>query len=342
MQQEQLTINKLKSIHDNASNNPEIFGLRLYDFIKEYDLNSILQPMIKSIQDNESNDKILLNELSEKALLEMELAYYGFRDYESKKLRMGSQFFNIYDFELYRNKSMSIINDPIIARHNILRNFVWSLAEDDSADAKLLLQQCAILDDEGRIQECIFAPSVYLWLDEKKAIENLQPLRIWYSFNILIGFFFNYKQGPNLAPKAKDIEELRYHMQRLLNYTIGFLAQKQSGVSDKQANYDISYNHDSGQLTINGSTTKFITSSNSHIILTMLIPKEGRLKSKTFGYETISTKIKKHKNYDPTKGEPDIYEICRSINKHIANKLSLSEFILDKESTVKINPKYLC
>ncbi len=338
MQQNQSNVNKLQSLCNNQIDDPNLFGLLIYDFMAEYDKNVDLGHINTKILGEAKNNAQLLQDLTEAAEYEMELAYYEYRDYQTKKYGKNYHpiFNDVFAFELYRDSNMAAISNPMIAKYRILRDFVWSLAENHSKEAKCLLKKSAVLDEEGRVQECIFTPSFYLWNSEKNRLEDIQQTRIWYSWDKLARIYINYGQGKQEL-KKENIPDLRVHMNRILRYTIDFF-ERQLAVTQEKVKYTISYDPNNGKLKINDGSTNFKKNSDSRIVLKMLIPGDSFIKKRALKFETISEKIM---NNDHAKEGPDIYEICRSINKNVA-KLGHPEFLLIKDDTVQINPKYLC
>jgi hypothetical protein len=338
MPQNPSAIIKLQSFCDNQTDDPQLFGLILHGFMADYDKNAYLEDINSKILSEAKSDTQSFEDLTEVTAYEMELAYYEYRNYQVKKYGSNYRpiFNDIFAFELYRDSKMAVISNPMIARYRILSDFVWFLADDNSDEARTILKKSAILDEEGRIQECIFASSFYEYENEKKRLENIQKTRVWYSWDRLAYFYLNYDQAQHKL-KKEDIPELYVHMSRVLQYTITSCENKQSTNEEKKA-YTIAYDHEKGLLKINGFSTTFKKNSDSRIVLKMLIPVNSSIKKRILEFETISETIMSN---DHTKEDPDIYEICRSINKNIA-KLGHPEFLFFKDDTVQINSNYLC
>jgi hypothetical protein len=340
MQLEQSILSKLQSLCNNSSEDTKTFGVVLHNFMAEYDKNPILDHIDPNIWQQANEDMRPLQELSEATLYEMELAYYEYRDYQRGKYGKTSYppvLNNVLDFELFRNEKMAVISHPIIGRYKILRNFVFSLEEDDSAHAKLLLKKSAILDESGIIQECIFTPNFYQWEIEYNRIAGIQQTFLWHSWNKLAHFYTNYGRM-QYDLKKEVIPEFRLHMNRILQYTVESFEKKSPSKTQKVANYTVSYDPKDGLLRINETSTAFKKNADSRIVLEMLISGNKSTKKRVLTFETVSEEIV---NNDHTKEDPDIYEICRSINKNVA-KLGHPEFLLIKDDAVQINPKYLC
>lgn len=338
MQQTLSTINKLQSFCNNQIDDPKLFGLVLYDFMQEYDKNVEFSHINSKILVEAKSDTKPLEDLKELAIYEMELAYYEYRDHQAKKYVKNhhSIFNNVFDFELYRDNKMALISESMIACYRILRDFVWLLVDDNSDEAKILLKKSVIFDEEGRIQECIFASSFYEYEKEKKRLEDIQKIRVWYSWNKLVYFYLNYDQA-QYELKKEDIPELRIHMTRILQYS-AISCENMQSTNEEKEEYNISYDHKKNILTVNSTSTDFKKNSDSWIVIKMLFSSQGFIKKKVLKFETIYTQIMKK---DYTRKEPDIYEICRSINKNVA-KVGYPQFLLIMKDTVQINPKYLC
>ena len=337
MYQNQSTVNKLQFLSSNQVDDPKVFGLVLYDFMAEYDKNINLSHINTSMVEQAKRDTQRLQDLMETAAYEMELAYYEFRCFQIKKYDKDSRplFNDIFSFEMYRDDKMAIIGDPMIARYRILRDFVESLTNDCSDEAKALLKKSADMNDEGNIQELIFAPTFYLWQDETKQLEGIRQTRVWYSWDQLASFYLNYHEAKD-SLKKEDIPGFRLHMNRILQYTEEH--QQGASVIPEAAKYTISYEPEKGNLTVNEEPTNFKKNSASRVVLKMLIPNKGFIRKKIITYEAAYTQIMKI--WDRSKKEPNIYEICRSINKNVA-KLGYPDFLLFPDDTIQINPKYL-
>jgi len=153
-------INKLQLLCNNQIDDTQLFGLAL-----------LIHTNLK-ILGEEKSDILSLEDREKLAIDEMELVYSECKAYLIKK--RGNHYKDLFTFEMFRDKAMAVISNPVIARYRILKSFFISLADDNSDEARIFLKKNAILDEKGRIQEFIFAPSFDGYAKEKKQLESIQ------------------------------------------------------------------------------------------------------------------------------------------------------------------------
>lgn len=127
------------------------------------------------------SEKINLNNLKFKrlgklAIKEMRLLYSECKDYLIKKY--GNCNNDLFIFELLNLKNMKDISNPAIAFRTLKDCFLF-LENDNSDETKTFLKKYAILNEEGKIKEFAFAPSFYLWNNEKNQREGIKPTDFW-------------------------------------------------------------------------------------------------------------------------------------------------------------------
>ena len=371
--QNQLLLEKLQGIYNRAISNdaPRFFFLALFEFLEVYDQEPILQPVMKTINAKGDEDNKKLQELETKTLTEIEEVYQQVKKYvEEQKITARVVLEHLDTYIAYKENRIESSSGSIEGRHGAVAYILMCLAQDASGKYKEFPKQYGQIQENGFIESWNFAPSYYLWKEEKAILDRLKLTKIWFSWDRLVYFYriykdfeklkkekadknqwlsvidlnlvfdelnslLDYKQDTKRYLRTFDVGNYKVHLQRVFTYTKEFLQREPVTKQIKTRNAHIPYifNEENTTLSINGKQLKFKKDTRKLLMLRVLMKKPNGIYYTEIVHELEGAEnaIKDPKN--------TYYEVCRGINTSLL-KIGISDFLEYDFNQTKINSLY--
>lgn len=361
---------KLQSIHDRLLivDDEGVFVDILNEFYTELTTNPAFQQVLLVIN-QKYNDLIFpLHALEADALEEMENIFLEIKEFANhnslKSAWLLDAFEKFHDPSKYQsvivwNKFIAI-NMVMIALYNIPggRKYKYALkpAKIRSVDTRYYEQfkknypfskywewheKKLAFDSMNEVRECKSLKKIEDFFNCSNAIQygKLRDVvtdkgyfyQCYQSFSVggILGIPRSYYDTEFQAPRRFLMDEFKQHAGRVFFLIQNILEPK----------YKFSFFKTNGKFKYNEKEIIFKQRRASWVVLSLLVTDKGPKKNKTLKSESVRDKILKQ--CDSVGNEPDLYEICRTINKRISKEFGLQEFIIFENETIRINPLYL-
>ncbi|MFH1831752.1 MAG: hypothetical protein ABH827_03010 [bacterium] len=367
-------LNNLEAIYKRliTIDDPDVFATVLNEFYIELITVSSLEQMTLEIQQKHELLVSTLQKPKKDALEEMEKRFVEIKDFVKKENITNVLFLEtLAKFQDPSEYESGLVWNKFIAM-NMIMITLYMIPKGKTciyAMKPAEMKTEAESDIESFKTECSL-PQYWTWHEKKLALYSTNEIREGESLKKIEDFFNCYsvtqyekhrkekiKKGQNTkllhkcyqsfsvgkfsgipksyydtefeAPRSFLVQEFKQHAGRVFGAIQKILQPKNT----------IEFHRSSGKFKYNNEEIKFKLETPSWTILDLLITSSGPKKNKILKSETARSEILK--KYDQSKDDPDIYEICRAINKRIANSFGLTNFLIFENETIRINPSYL-
>lgn len=248
---EELRVAYDQVVAENISNN--IRSIALCDFEDKFNVNPRLQEIVVEFAANEKRARESLQTCEEESLEQMKSASSKIKAYaEANSLTAITEMLERLDQTQFLSDMLSGLNLGLVDVLSVLiegdRPDRYEFASQfgkitcsglyptinqqlEEAEDEEQLNVCGFLPgfyqlggDKGRLGPCFFAPSFYRLDEERQKFSRIQQAAVWDSWNKVVEFCFQYKNGEQKPLAPADV----FHVHRVFSYTKNALPQEES------------------------------------------------------------------------------------------------------------------
>lgn len=383
-----LMLEKLENVYVRArsASQPADFFQALYEYMSFYDEDDTLVPVVKEIAETKELDLALLNQLAQEANTEMEHVFNATKKFIKKNIAKHKEIrFPLSEFHAHEENRILTTAAPTETKFSTLGRVFYLLLGSEYQGAEKFVSQFATVTgtrQKGNLQidDIHFEPIYRKWRAEHVRIERLQPFKVWFAWDKLVGLCSLYRDyetassehiknekllmvlathsvfkkiqrlmgdkstnGTFSVQDMKEMEEHRICLERV------HLLTKQHLLSMPVVDVKVSDVPEKKIKWVYDKELGELIMDGCHLIfrpsktrdlLNVVLNDDNSIQQEWF-YDELNELIEGMKVEKFGKEEKDkFYEVCKAIVRRIAAKSGIVQFLIFNKSSVKVNPIY--
>lgn len=364
-------INKLNTLYNQTSNSKsgEAFIYNLFNYL-EFIINEpqLIKEVNNQVSAQEAVDLSNLNQLRETILNESKTLVIQIKSKIKNNINIPIGVTKaIEDYDNFISGRLKISNDYTI---NIIEQIRVILANMiDAESTKPIIDKYAIYDENKVLTKWNWSKKIETFEEQKSKVDRIAPTRIWFSWHSYLFLFHQifsryeeiwkeeYKKngvfaGADVSTVMNEIKaiidnkplrthyyfsksDLEHHLAQFHTLLI-MPSATETTASTTNKN---STNFDNNTLTINGADIKFKNDSKRALLLKFLFKNKNQ--HKKWHFEEWLADIDGEGDTTLRNGSTKHYTACDGIQKQVAQKTGITNFLIFNSQEVKLNPTFL-